>query len=86
MCLFYGETGDLHEVMTLEVDEKVRKMATNLQDSTLLKHLADGNMIAIEAKYHKKCMTNLTNRYRAFLRQSQDCQSGEEDEKNEARA
>ena len=83
MCLFCGETGDLHEVMTLEVDEKVRKMATDLQDSALLKYLAGGDMIAIEAKYHKKCMTNLTNRHRAFLRQSQDCQSGEEDEKNE---
>ena len=82
MCLFCGETGDLHEVMTLEVDEKVRKMATDLQDSALLKHLAGGDMIAIEAKYHKKCMTNLTNRHRAFLRQSQDCQSAEEDEKD----
>ena len=83
MCLFCGETGDLHEVMTLEVDEKVRKMATDLQDSALLKHLAGGDMIAIEAKYHKKCMTNLTNRHRAFLCHSRDCQSGEEDEKNE---
>ena len=86
MCLFCGETGDLHEVMTLEVDEKVPKMATDLQDSALLKHLAGGDMIAIEAKYPKKYMTSLTNRHRAFLRQSQDCQSGEEDEKNEARA
>ena len=83
MCLFCGETGDLHEVMTLEVDEKVRKMVTDLQDSALLKHLAGGDMIAIEAKYHKKCMTNPTNCHRAFLRQSQDCQSSEEDEKNE---
>ena len=83
VCLFCGETGDLHEVMTLEVDKKVRKMATDLQDSALLKHLTGGDMIAIKAKYHKKCMTNLTNRHRAFLRQSQDCQSGEEDEKNE---
>ena len=83
VCLLCGETGDLHAVMTLEVDEKVQKMATDLQDSTLLKHLAGGDMIAIEAKYHKKCMTNLTSRHRAFLCQSQDCQSGEEDEKNE---
>jgi len=72
--------------MTVEVDEKVRKMATDLQDSALLKHIAGGDTIAIEAKYHKKCTTNLTNRHRAFLRQSQDCQSGEEDMKNEARA
>ena len=86
VCPFCGETGDLHEVMTLEVDEKVRKMATDLQDSALLKHLAGGDMIAIEAKYHKNCMTNLTNCHRASLRQSQGCQSGEEDEKNEARA
>ena len=55
----------------------------DLQDSAVLKHLAGGVMIAIEAKYHKKCMTNVTNRHRVFLRQSQDCQSGEEDEKNE---
>ena len=59
--------------MTLEVDEKVRKMAIDLQDSALLKHLGGGDMIAIEAKYHKKCMTNLTYRHRAFLRQIQDC-------------
>ena len=64
--------------MTRKVDEKVRTMATDLQDSALLKHLAGGDMIAIEA--------NLTNRHRAFLRQSQDCQSSEEEEKNEARA
>ena len=86
VCLFCGETGDLHEVMTREVDEKVRKMVTDLQDSALLKHIAGGDMIAIEAKYHKKCITNLTNRHRAFLRQIQDCQSGEGDKKNEARA
>jgi len=86
VCLFCGETGDLHDVMTLEVDEKVRKMATDLQDSALLKHIAGGDMIAIEAKYHKKCMTNLTNRHRAFLCRNQDWQSREEDKKNEARA
>ena len=83
---FCEETGDIHEVMTLEVDEKVRKIATDLQDSALLKHIAGGDMVAIEAKYHRKCITNQTNRHRAFLRQSQDCQSGEEDKKNEARA
>ena len=86
VCLFCGETGDPHEVVTLEVDEKVRKMATDFQDSALLKHIAGGDMIAIEAKYHKTCMTNLSNRHRAFLCQSQDSQSGEEDKKNEARA
>ena len=78
VCLFCGETGDLHDVMTLEVDEKD-------QDSALLKHIAGGDMIAIEAKYHKQCMRNLTNRRRAFLRRNHDWQSGEEDKKNEAR-
>ena len=82
VCLLCGENGDPHEVMTLEVNKKVRKMATDLQDSDLLKHIAGGDMIASEAKYHTNCMTNLTSRHRAFLRQSQD----EEDNKNEARA
>ena len=86
VCLFCSHSGDLHEVMTLEVDEKVRQMATNLQDSALLKQLAGGDMIAIEAKYHKKCMTNLTNRHRAFLHQSLHFQLAEQDKKNEARA
>ena len=67
--------------MTLEVDEKVRQMATDLQDSALLKQLAGGDMIAIEAKYLKKCMKNLTNRHRAFLRQSLHFQLTEQGKK-----
>ena len=86
VCLFCGQAGELHEVMTLELDEKVRKMATDLQDAALLKNLANGDMVSNEAKYHKKCMTNLTNRHRAFLRKSDDCQLSAQDEKNEARA
>ena len=50
VCLFCGETADLHEVMTLKVDEKVRKNG----HQALVKHLPGGDMIAIEAKYHKK--------------------------------
>ena len=86
VCLFCGQAGKLHEVMTLELDEKVQKMATDLQDAALLKNLASGDMVSNEAKYHKKCMTNLTNRHRAFLRKSDDCQISAQDEKNEARA
>ena len=66
--------------------KKCEKWPPTSQDSALLKHIAGGIMIATEAKYHKKCMTNLTNRHTAFLRQIQDCQSGEEDKKNETRA
>jgi len=61
-------------------------MATDLQESALLKQLAGGDMTAIEAKYHKKCVTNLTNRHRAFLRQSFNFQLTKQDKKNEARA
>ena len=49
----------------------MRKMVTDFQDSALLEHLAGGDKIAIEAKYHKNCMPNLISRPRAFRRQSQ---------------
>jgi len=53
VCLFCGQSGDLHEVMTLEVDEKVRQRATDIQNSASLKQLAREDMIAAEAKYHR---------------------------------
>ena len=37
-------------------------MITELQDSTLLPKISGVDLIAAEAKYHMKCMTNLRNR------------------------
>ena len=43
-------------------------MAQELNDLKLLGKLSEGDMIATEAKYHKKCILNLFNRYRKHTR------------------
>ena len=53
ICIFCEMGGELQEVSTFGVDRHIRVMAEELEDSTLLARLAAGDMIAIEAKYHK---------------------------------
>ncbi|CAB3987893.1 Hypothetical predicted protein [Paramuricea clavata] len=55
-------------------------MITELQDNTLLPKISGVDLIAAEAKYHMKCMTNLRNRYRSHLTRARQ-ESCEEDEK-----
>lgn len=67
ICFFCDETlsDDEHrEASTLELDSKVRKCALFLEDQSLLAKLSTGDMIAIEAKYHPRCLTELYNRVR----------------------
>lgn len=69
VCIFCGEQGnDLHQVLTLEVDKDVREMAIQMQDSQLIAKLAAGDMVAIEAKYHSKCMLAFKRKYTAHVR------------------
>lgn len=55
----------LHNASTYDIDVKVRRCAMELEDTALLAKLAPGDMIALEAKYHRKCLVNLYNRARA---------------------
>lgn len=54
----------LHEASTYDIDMKVRRCAMELEDTALLAKLAPGDMIALEAKYHCKCLLKLYNRTR----------------------
>jgi len=56
----------LHNASTYDVDTKVRRCAIKLEDTALLAKLEPGNMIALEAKYHQKCLVNLYNKARAL--------------------
>ena len=67
VCIFCDKTSDhskdtLHKASTFELDFKVRKCATDLQDTKLLAKLAGGDLIAIDALYHTKCLLNLYDR------------------------
>ena len=63
-CGEEGGTDGLHEVTTFQVDQCVRKCAKLTGDSFLLAKLSLGDMVALEAKYHTKCLLALYNRAR----------------------
>ena len=68
ICIFCDQPAGsegLHNASTYEIDKRVRQYALDLQDTVLLTKLAAGDMIAIEAKYHKSCLTALCNKARA---------------------
>lgn len=61
-CIFCDQVAGpsgLHKACTFEVDFKVRKCATELCDTRLMAKLAAGDMVAIDAKYHAKCLAQL---------------------------
>ena len=55
--------------MTTDADSKVRKMAINLEDSALLAKIGGGDLMAIEEKYHRACLTKFRNNDRAQNRE-----------------
>ena len=55
---------------------KVRECALLLQDVDLLRKLSSGDLIAQEAKYHKKCLVGLYNKKRAHTDISNKDNSG----------
>ena len=62
----------MHEVTTFEVDFRVRRCAHTLQDLKLLAKLSSGDLIAIEARYHARCLVALYNRAAAVERKAAD--------------
>ena len=46
-------------------------MATEMNDTDVLVKLADGDLVAIEAKYHLACLTKYRNKYRSHVRSGQ---------------
>ena len=64
------DDGDLRQVSTFETDANVRTIITELNDSRLLVRKIGGDLIAIGAKYHLKCLIELKNRYRSHVRKS----------------
>jgi hypothetical protein len=54
----------LHNAQTDKLDRRVREYAYILQDRKLLGKLSEGDMHALDARYHLSCMTSLSNRIR----------------------
>lgn len=64
----------------MSITNNVQSAAETLQDYKLLAKLAQGDMHARDAYYHKSCLTSLYNRQRSKLNQPQDSAV---DDKNE---
>jgi hypothetical protein len=79
-CIFCSEvSGTLHNCETMKLDHNVRRMATELQDSSLLARISGGDLIAIEAKYHYNCLSTFKNKHRSAQR-AQNSSINQEDE------
>ncbi len=73
-CIFCPEVGGkLHNCSTMNLDHELRRMAEELQDTSLLAKIGGGDLIAIEAKYHLKCLSAYRNKYRSSQRAKKDC-------------
>ena len=64
-CFFCEKPGSeknrLHEVSTLQVDSCVCTCALKLEDEHLIAKLSACDLVALEAKYHGKCLASLYN-------------------------
>lgn len=70
-CFFCGadeSSGKLFSVRTFSVDKNVRDYAEALRDRFLLGKLSEGDLHALDARYHQPCMLSLRNRYKALMR------------------
>ena len=62
------------ECLSTSLNKHVNEWAKCLKDAILIAKLSEGDLPAIEAKYHKKC---LTDTYNSFLRASKKMNLGE---------
>ena len=58
------DQGNMHLSATNELDEKVRKYASIIEDEKLLIKLVEGGMTAIDATYHLQCLVKFYNKVR----------------------
>ena len=64
-CFFCGEEDceeKLHRCETFVVNQKVRKIAHELGNITIMAKSSEGDMIATKAIYQAKCLVNYYNR------------------------
>ena len=71
ICFFSRQAAGnegLHEATTFKLDHQVHAAATLLQDTELIGQLSVGDMVAIEAKYHARCLLGLlSSRQKGYL-------------------
>ena len=67
VCFFCGKppgSNGIHEAATFQLNKHVHACTVLLEDTELLAKLSSGDMVALEAEYHTKCLVDLYNRAR----------------------
>lgn len=76
VCFICEKEGtNLCHASTMQLDAKVRRWAVEQGNKNLIAKLSAGDMIALEAKYHKNCITDLHNKSRIVKWESGDTDS-----------
>ena len=70
----------------MNANKSVSQMATEMGDMDLLVKLSEGDLVAIEAKYHLNCLSRYQNRYRSHLRAKSDSSSSLHSTERKAKA
>ena len=79
-CILCGEANPDHQVTAFAANDNIHQMMLELQNSTLLPRVCGFDLMAEEAKYHMKCITELRNRYKKLTpKQRQETYEGEEE-------
>ena len=55
----------LHKISTYQADKNLRRIASKLNDFNCTARVASGDLVAIDAMYHMKCLTTVRNKERS---------------------
>ena len=71
LCIFCGEQNSekFHRHATRNAEVFLRTRTSEMDDNEMLTKISNGDLVAIEAKYHFSCLTKYRNRYRSYLRE-----------------
>ena len=66
-CFFCGGfSKDVHRCQTLELNQKVIDIATKMGHNQMLAKLSQGDMVAVDTKYHLRRLVDYKNKCRSF--------------------
>ncbi len=82
LCLFCNETTskDDHSFQKDSITEDIHDKAVSLGEDRIVARLAEGDLVAIEAKYHRNCYTKFNRRHYEMQMNTKQCQGTQDTE------
>lgn len=85
MCIFCSNETNAadHSFQKVELTQQIHEKAVALGEEHIVALLAEGDLVAIEAKYHRNCYTGFNRRYNAICKQETASENLEATTENE---